>query len=59
MRSDIIICYQNKHSIEGVIKLQKEKNIQYIIEREYLSKLSVEEMLIRIIKSHMKLAKGD
>ena len=42
-----------------MVKLQKEKNIQYIVEREYLEKISVEEMLIRIIKSHMKLVNGE
>ena len=42
-----------------MVKLQKEKNIQYIVEREYLAKISVEEMLIRIIKSHMKLVYGE
>jgi hypothetical protein len=42
-----------------MVKLQKEKNIQYIVEREYLAKISVEEMLIRIIKSHMKLVNGE
>lgn len=42
-----------------MIKLQEKENKQYIVEREFLSKLSVEEMLIRIIKSHMKLVKGD
>ena len=42
-----------------MVKMQKEKNIQYIVEREYLAKISVEEMLIRIIKSHMKLVNGE
>ena len=42
-----------------MVKLQKEKNIQYIVEREYLAKISVEEMLIWIIKSHMKLVNGE
>lgn len=42
--------------------MQKKENIQYIVEREFLSKLSIEELLVRIIKSHMNietLAKGE
>ncbi|MEG0576809.1 MAG: hypothetical protein RR500_03020 [Bacilli bacterium] len=42
--------------------MKKKENIQYVIEREYLSKLTVEEMLIRIIESHMNietLVKGE
>lgn len=42
--------------------MKKKENIQYIVEREYLSKLSIEELLIRIIKSHINietLTKGE
>jgi len=34
--------------------LQKESTIHYTIEREFLSKITVQELLIRIIKSHIK-----
>lgn len=30
--------------------------IQYTVEREFLAKFSVEEMLVRIVKSHLKKA---
>ena len=33
----------------------KKEPIRYTVEREFLSKLSVEELLIRIIKSHLKI----
>lgn len=32
----------------------KKEPIQYTVEREFLSKISVEELLVRIVKSHMK-----
>lgn len=35
--------------------MKKKETIQYTIEREFLSKFSVEELLIRIIKSHLKI----
>lgn len=35
---------------------QKGKEQQYTIEREFLNKVSVEEMVRRIIKSHMNHA---
>jgi hypothetical protein len=36
--------------------LTKKKPAQYIVEREFLGKFSVEELLIRIVKSHIKNA---
>lgn len=38
---------------QGGILLEKKKQIEYTIEREFLSKFSVEELLIRIIKTHV------
>lgn len=32
----------------------KKEPIQYTVEREFLSKFSIEELLIRIVKSHLK-----
>ena len=34
----------------------KKEPTQYIVEREFLGKFSVEELLIRIVKSHLKKA---
>lgn len=31
----------------------KKEPIQYTVEREFLSKFSIEELLVRIIKSHL------
>ena len=36
--------------------MTKKKPAQYIVEREFLCKFSVEELLIRIVKSHIKNA---
>ncbi len=33
--------------------MKKKETIHYTVEREFLSKISVEEMLIRIIKAHL------
>ncbi|GAA6285974.1 hypothetical protein F190043G2_26450 [Blautia caecimuris] len=33
--------------------MEKKEPIQYTVEREFLSKFSVEELLIRIIKAHL------
>lgn len=33
--------------------MEKKESIQYTVERKFLSKFSVEELLIRIIKSHL------
>lgn len=33
--------------------MEEKEPIQYTVEREFLSKFSVEELLIRIIKSHL------
>jgi len=33
----------------------KKEPIRYTVEREFLSKFSVEELLIRIIKSHLEI----
>lgn len=34
--------------------MAKKEPAQYIIEREFLGKFSVEELLVRIVKSHVK-----
>lgn len=34
--------------------MKKEEPIQYTIEREFLSKISIDELLVRIIQSHLK-----
>lgn len=34
--------------------MEKKGAIQYTVEREFLAKFSVEELLIRIVKSHLK-----
>lgn len=36
--------------------MEKKEPIQYTVEREFLSKFSIEELLIRIVKSHLKEA---
>ena len=36
--------------------MAKKEPAQYIVEREFLCKFSVEELLIRIVKSHIKNA---
>ncbi|MEY8509022.1 hypothetical protein AALA78_12440 [Lachnospiraceae bacterium 42-17] len=33
--------------------MAKKEPIQYTVEREFLSKFTVEELLVRIIKSHL------
>lgn len=37
----------------GQTNLKEKKSIQYTVEREYLAKFSVEELLIRIMKAHL------
>lgn len=39
----------------GLIKIVKKKVVQYTVEREFLSKFSVKELLVRIVKSHLKI----
>ena len=34
--------------------MAKKEPAQYIVEREFLGKFSVEELLVRIVKSHVK-----
>lgn len=34
--------------------MQKKEPVQYTVEREFLAKFSVEELLVRIVKSHLK-----
>lgn len=34
--------------------MTKNETVQYTIEREFLSKFSVEELLLRIVKAHLK-----
>lgn len=36
------------------MKNEKEKTIRYTIEREFLAKITVTELVSRIIQSHMK-----
>lgn len=58
----IIASCLNRYYMREMIRLRKKENKQYIVEREFLSKLSIEELLVRIIKSHMNietLAKGE
>lgn len=45
----------------GQTKLKEKKTVQYTVEREYLAKFSVEELLIRIVKAHLNqdIAKED
>ena len=44
----------------GADKLTKKENTQYTVERVFLSKFSIEELLVRIVKSHVKqLRKGE
>ncbi len=38
--------------------MEKKEVIQYAVEREFLSKFSVEELIIRIIRSHLAEQKG-
>ena len=33
--------------------MKEKKTVQYTVEREYLAKFSVEELLIRIVKAHL------
>ena len=35
--------------------MEKKEPIQYTVEREFLAKITVEELLIRIVKSHLKV----
>lgn len=43
-----------KHTLTGGQKdLKEKKPVQYTVEREYLEKVSVEELLIRIVKAHL------
>lgn len=41
--------------------MKEKKSVQYTVEREYLAKFSVEELLIRIMKAHLgqDIAKKD
>ena len=34
--------------------MEKKEPIQYTVEREFLSKFTIEELLVRIVKSHVK-----
>ncbi|MGN0403815.1 MAG: hypothetical protein ACI4F1_01195 [Bariatricus sp.] len=38
----------------GGCRLRKKEPEQYTVEREFLSKLTMEELLVRIIESHLK-----
>ena len=51
-----------KHTLTGGQKdLKEKKTVQYTVEREYLAKFSIEELLIRIVKAHLNqnIAKED
>ena len=41
--------------------MKEKKTVQYTVEREYLEKFSVEELLISIVKAHLNqdIAKED
>lgn len=41
--------------------MKEKKSVQYTVEREYLAKFSIEELLIRIVKAHLNqdIAKED
>lgn len=45
----------------GQTNLKEKKSVRYTVEREYLAKISVEELLIRIVKAHLdqEIAKKD
>ena len=47
--------------IGGQKDLKEKEPVQYTVEREYLAKFSVEELLIRIVKAHLNqdIAKED
>lgn len=34
--------------------MEKKKPVQYTVEREFLDKISIEEVLIRIVKAHLE-----
>lgn len=34
--------------------MKKEEGTSYTVEREFLAKISAEELLVRIVKSHLK-----
>ena len=38
--------------------MKEKEPIQYTIEREYLAKFSTEELIVRIIKSHLPRSRG-
>lgn len=42
-------------------KKEEKRNVQttYVVEREYLGKYSVEEFLMRVIKSHINFTNSD
>lgn len=44
---------ERQYISEGGILLEKKKQNEYTIEREFLSKFSTRELLIRIIKTHV------
>lgn len=51
-----------KYALTGGQKdLKEKKTVQYTVEREYLAKFSVEELLVRIVKAHLNqdIAKED
>lgn len=42
-------------NILGGYILDKKEEIKYTVEREFLSKFSKEELLVRIVKSHLDI----
>lgn len=43
----------------GGYRLRKKEPEQYTVEREFLSKLTIEELLVRIIESHLEEEESD
>lgn len=35
--------------------MAKKEAVQYTVEREFLSKITVEELLVRIVRKHLKI----
>lgn len=48
------ICVSCNEKNDGSGEIEKKEAVQYRVEREFLSKFSAEELLVRIVKSHLK-----
>ena len=44
--------FEKRKKIRGQPDLKKREPVQYTVEREFLAKFSVEELVIRIIRAH-------